>query len=408
MKAIILAGGVGNRMSPIEKDKCLLKFSGKELLLHQMEKMRKAGIKEFIIVCNPENETEIRKLAGKSAEYAVQKEAKGMADALLSIKELPEEALVININDIIEEKGYRDVLESKGDFVALGYEVSKYFPGGYFVIEGSSVKGIVEKPGEGKEPSNLVNVVVHLHRKLRDFAGYIRKVNTSRDDRYEVAMDSMIKAGYDFRVVRYKGFWTAIKYPWSILGAMNFFLKSSKGSVSQKAQIAKSAVIDGNITIEDGARICENAVIRGNCYIGKNAIIGNNALVRDSMIGEKSIIGFCTEVARSYIAENTMAHISYIGDSVVMDNCNFGAGTITANWRFDGKEVKVNVRGERISTGMEKFGCIMGSNSRTGINSSIMPGVKIGNNAIIGPGVLVMKDIDDNKRIFAKVEYSET
>ena len=94
--------------------------------------------------------------------------------------------------------------------------------------------------------------------------------------------------------------------------------------------------------------------------------------------------------------------MSYIGDSIIAENCSFGAGTVTANFRFDEKEVKVNVKGERISTDRIKFGAIIGKNSKTGVNSCLMPGVKVGPNSIIGPGVTLMDDLEPNKIILVK------
>ena len=79
------------------------------------------------------------------------------------------------------------------------------------------------------------------------------------------------------------------------------------------------------------------------------------------------------------------------------DNCSFGAGTITANYRFDEADVPVNVKGERMSTGVDKFGVIMAEGCRTGSNSVLMPGVKVGPNSIVGPGVTLLDDLPANK-----------
>ena len=407
MKVIILAGGEGKRMKPIQEDKCFIKFLGKELILHQIEKLESVGLNDFIIVASPNNLEKLKAAVGNKAQYVIQKEPNGMADAVLSIENPPEEALIIHTNDIIDEDGYKKVLEGKGDCVVLGYKVKKYFPVGYYITEGDSVKGIVEKPTPGEEPSDLINIVVHLFRKFKDFVKYMKEAKTDKDDLYEVAMDRMMKDGYDYRVVIYDGPWTPIKYPWNILDAMNYFLSKAKGSISSTAKISDKAVIDetnGKIIIDDNAKILGNAVISGPCYIGKNSIIGNNCLIRDSMIGENSVIGFGSEVARSYISDKTFVHMSYVGDSIIMDNCNLGAGTVTANWRFDKKNISVNIKGEKTSTGLEKFGCIIASNSKTGINVSIMPGIKIGSNSIVGPHVILSKDLESNKTIYLKQE----
>ena len=79
---------------------------------------------------------------------------------------------------------------------------------------------------------------------------------------------------------------------------------------AKKVEIAKSATIRGeNVYLEDGVRIMDNAVIIGPAYIGKNTIIATNAMVRGSHIGADCVIGFGTEVARSYVGEIGRAHV---------------------------------------------------------------------------------------------------
>ena len=408
VKAIILAGGIGKRMQPIQKDKCLLKFLGKEFILHQMGFLEKAGIRDFIIICHPQNVEKIRELVGDRAEYAVQQEARGMADALLCIRNLPKEALVLNADDVLEPKAYELVLKKKeGDSVLLGYKVKSYFPGGYLITEGERIKGMVEKPGEGNEPSDLVNIVVHYHRRFDKLIEMMRTTVSDRDDVYEKAMDRMMKE-HDFRVAPYEGKWVKIKHPWDILAAANFFMERAEGSIARSAQVSEKAVITGKVIIEDGVKIFENAVVRGPCYIGKDSVIGNNTLVWGGChFGEKCVVGCSSEIKHCYFGDESWSHRNYIGDSVIADNCNFGAGAITANWRFDAQHVKVNVGDQKVSTGTDKFGCIMGENCKIGIHASIMPGVKIGPNSIVGAHVMVVKDLGPGRYVLLKETIEE-
>jgi len=220
MKVVFLAGGVGKRMLPITKEKSLLKFLGKELILHQIEWAEKAGFKEFVVIGNPLNISTFKEIIGDKAEYAVQLDPKGMADALLAAKNLLKgsEILIANPNDTIEVSAYEAVLKQEGQVVMLAQEVTEYFPGGYLdVDENDKVKRIVEKPGKGNEPSNLVNIVLHLHRNSDELFGYLESTTSAKDDVYETAIQRMINNQIDVRVARYKGFWSAIKYPHHIL-----------------------------------------------------------------------------------------------------------------------------------------------------------------------------------------------
>jgi NDP-sugar pyrophosphorylase family protein len=86
-------------------------------------------------------------------------------------------------------------------------------------------------------------------------------------------------------------------------------------------------------------------------------------------------------------------HLSYIGDSVLADNVNIGAGAITANLRHDQKPIKVTVKGKRVETHQKKLGAFIAENAKIAIHCSIMPGVIIGPNAHTQPKSLVNRDI---------------
>jgi bifunctional UDP-N-acetylglucosamine pyrophosphorylase/glucosamine-1-phosphate N-acetyltransferase len=170
--------------------------------------------------------------------------------------------------------------------------------------------------------------------------------------------------------------------------------------ISPSAQISSRAVIEGKVIIGDNAKVLENAVIRGPVYIGPRTIIGNSTLIRAySHIGADCIVGFATEIKGSYVGDGSWFHMNYVGDSIVGEHCNFGAGTITANWRFDEKTISVQVNDNPVNTAMDKFGAVIGNNCRTGINVSIMPGIKIGQNSIIGPSVCLTENVNSNTMI---------
>jgi bifunctional UDP-N-acetylglucosamine pyrophosphorylase/glucosamine-1-phosphate N-acetyltransferase len=117
------------------------------------------------------------------------------------------------------------------------------------------------------------------------------------------------------------------------------------------------------------------------------------------------VVGFSSEIKHSYIANNCWFHSNYIGDSIISNNCSFGAGTVTGNLRFDNENIKVNVKGEKIDTKLDKLGAIIGEDSKIGINASLMPGVKIGPNSIVGPHVTLKEDLEPNTIIFVKQEH---
>ena len=178
----------------------------------------------------------------------------------------------------------------------------------------------------------------------------------------------------------------------------------------KKVTIAATAAVGKNVYLDEGVRVLDNAVIQGPAYIGKNTIIATGALVRGSHIGSNCVIGFGSEVARSYVGEGVWTHTNYVGDSIIGNNVSFGSGAVTGNLRLDEKPIGVVIQnakspqGEKINSHRTKLGLITGNNIRAGINTSFMPGVKIGSNSCVGAGITVAQDIPENSFVTGKWE----
>ncbi len=399
MKTIFLAAGKSSRMSPLS-DKNFLEFCGEPLLIKLLKNAQKGGLEDFIIVTNNKNKEKIANTLQNfkfTAEIVLQKNSKeGMAGGVLAGLKIcdPEEGVVIlGGNDAIDPLVYKDLLNSDkdSDGVILAKNVQEYFPGGYLQVDGKKIISIVEKPGEGNEPSNLVNIVAHHLKQSKYLKEQLESLDlTKSGDAYEQALQNLFHT-QEFSVVEYSGVWHAIKFPHHVLEMQEYWLSQLpiKNNVHKSVQIADTARFHGGrITIEEGVRIFDNAVICGPCFIGKNSIIGNNALVRESNIGQGNEVGFCSEVARSFTAQNVSAHHAYIGDSIIDSDVNFGAFSCTANLRLDKKNVKYNVKENRINSGRNKFGAIIGAKTQIGIHAMLMPGCKVDANSFVAPGVV--------------------
>ena len=416
MKAVFLCGGRGKRMFPIAEDKFLLDFLEKPLLEHQINAACEAGLNHFVIIGNPDNIQRIeqitKRIPGIEVDLAVQKKSLGIADALKSAEPfLHGQFLIINPNDVFSSSAYTKILSEAEKTAAssyiVGYQVQKYFPGGYLQVNPQNdLLHIVEKPNPGEEPSNLVNILIHCHTNSEELLHYIETVQTTRDDVYECALDNMVKGGHKIKVVPYNDFWAPIKYPWHIFKVVEYFLNNAQPYMASSARVSEKATIEGKVILSDNVKVLENAVIRGPAYIGANSIIGNNALVRDySHIGSNSVIGYCTEVKHSYIGDDCWFHSNYIGDSIVDDNCSLGAGTILANFRLDEGNIQIKVGDNLVDTGYDKLGAILGRGCRIGVNANLMPGVRVGPDSFVGPQVCLREDVDANKRVLLEPRY---
>ena len=411
MQAVILAGGTGKRVFPlaVNKPKPMFKILGKPLIRYVIETMKEADIRDFVIVIGHNGE-QIKSYLGDGREYGVnieytfQKEALGMANALETAKEVVDDRFfVVNADDVFEASLIKDMirqLKKSGAEIVLSCEpVEETWKYGIIRVENDNVRDFVEKPPKGQEPSNLAVIGAYIvTKKIFD---YLAKVPVS-DHQYEDAIQKFIEERGLVRAVRYDSFFSAYKYPWDLFAINDYLMEKNviKQALGDNVKVSEKAVVEGNVWIGDGTRILEGACVRGPCYIGSNSLVGNNALVwNHSSIGNNSVIGFSSEIKHSLIGDDCWFHMSYVGDSIVSDNCSFGAGTVTANFRFDEKNIKLRINEAKIDSCRDKLGVIMADNCKTGVNACLMPGVRVGPHSIVGPNVCLYGDLEPNKTI---------
>jgi bifunctional UDP-N-acetylglucosamine pyrophosphorylase/glucosamine-1-phosphate N-acetyltransferase len=418
---VVLAGGASSRLWPLS-DKSLIRFGAEPLLAKQLKNFVGLGFSEAIIVANPENKAAIESITqevdGLTAQIVVQENPKGMGDALLQIEpvlESHESIYVTQVHDVVENTLHQEMLngynsQPEVSYIA-GYEIEEYFPGGYLIVgDGGRISGVIEKPGADNRPSNLVNIVAHIHADVRALLERIKveyASDTPADDHYERAMAHLMQERV-YQIVAYSGEWNALKYPWHVLDIMNHYLSQLGGqTVADSAFIHSAATISGNVFIGEGAKVFAGAAVVGPAYIGAGTIVGNNALVRSSMVLDKCEVGFTTEIARSYVGRHVGMHACRVLDSVFADHVNFSAGCTTANLRIDKGNISSMVKGQKVNTGRNKLGAIIGENTFISVDAMTMPGVKIGVNAQVGPTTNVLHDVKDRHRLYVVQDVKE-
>lgn len=421
MKTLLLLAGRSQRFAPLT-EKSLWPFLGKPLLAHQMDRLQAGGLTDIIAVGGQHNLEEVHQLFPRLPLIEQEDLSLGMRGALLAA--LPsfgdEPVCIVSGNDVIDAEGYQSLIAaSKKDGVdgaLLAQKVRRYFPGGYLMTRNQDVPylqqvmGVIEKPGEGKEPSDLVNIVAHIHNHPQELLVTLEDVASTRDDAYEVALTKLCSQK-TYVAVPFEGRWNAVKYPWDVLDLTERFLEEKSKGKSQKAKknsvfvscvVHPTAVIKGDVILEEGVKVMPHASVIGPCYIGKGTVIGNNCLVRNSMIGERCVIGYGSEIVRSNLREHVWTHTTYLGDAVIGRNVAFGAGTVAANFRLDEGEISSLVQGEKIATGRTKLGVIIGNDVRVGIHAGFAPGVKIGGGSFISSATFVSRDVGENRYVHAK------
>ncbi len=141
------------------------------------------------------------------------------------------------------------------------------------------------------------------------------------------------------------------------------------------------------VVVGKGTVIEEGALIKGPAIIGKNCFIAHGAYIRDgAILGDNVKIGHSAEIKNSIILSNSsVAHLNYVGDSVLGKNVNFAGGAMAANFRLDGAKIRIRHNGQDLETNLTKLGAIIGDSSKIGANSVLNPGTILSKNSIVYP-----------------------
>lgn len=146
--------------------------------------------------------------------------------------------------------------------------------------------------------------------------------------------------------------------------------------------------IRGDVAIHRSATVHSSVVITGPTIVDEGAVVGPYCRLREGVyLGRQTSLGPSTEVKSSFVnAGSALAHLNYVGNSVIGEDVNLEAGVVVANHfneRVD-KVIFVLADGERTATGVTKFGAAIGSGSRIGANAVTTPGTLLRKNSIVG------------------------
>ena len=405
MQMVILAGGRGERLKPITdtRPKPMIIVAGKTLIERLIEAGYRGGIRRFVVVTGhmadllSKHVGEVAEKLGIEVKIARQKEERGSGDALLTASSLiSEESLVVYGDLLVSDSVIKKVIDA-GSPLVVGTHHSEPWNYGVIVERSGEAVRIVEKP-EPYEAKGGMLINAGIYRLSPDMIRYVEKIQESPRGEIELTdlIEILYREGKGLRVMDIdSGDWMDIGRPWDVLEANRRVMEGMREK-TVLGDVEDGVVIKGPVYIGEGARVKGHTYIEGPVYIDDKAEVGPNAYIRPyTYIGKNTRIGFSVEVKSSVIFEETkIPHLSYIGDSVICEKVNLGAGTIIANFRFDEQPVKVWVKGSRISSGRVKLGAFIGGYVKTGVNSSILPGVKVGAYSIIYPGVVVSRDVE--------------
>lgn len=157
----------------------------------------------------------------------------------------------------------------------------------------------------------------------------------------------------------------------------------------------KQISLGKGVLVETGAMIKSPAIIGDNCEVRQGAYLRGYCLA-----GDRCVLGHTSEIKHSILLNDAKAgHFAYLGDSILGNNANLGAGTKFANLRFLPGNVTFFHQGERIDTSRRKFGAILGDNAQTGCNSVTSPGTLMGKDSMLLPNTTAKGGYHPDRKI---------
>jgi bifunctional UDP-N-acetylglucosamine pyrophosphorylase/glucosamine-1-phosphate N-acetyltransferase len=392
MQAVILAAGQGTRMRPLTEQtpKPMLPVADRPLVAHVADAAVDAGASELIVVVGYEADA-VRSYFGDAyrgveVTFAVQQSQEGTADAVRAAREYIDGPFaVLNGDNLYDTAAVAELFE-EGPALST-YEVADPSNYGVVSVTDGVVTGIVEKPAD--PPTNLANTGAYAFPAA---ATAWLDVPESERGEYEIT-DVVARMIEEYEVTPVSvSRWLDVGRPWELLAANEW--KVSELDRRIEGDVSADADLRGDVVVEDGATVEPGVVVEGPALIRSGAHLGPNAYVRGAtVLGEDTHVGNGVEIKNSVVmGGSAVPHLSYVGDSVLGRDVNFGAGTKVANLRHDGEDVRMTVKGDRVSTGRRKFGVVAGDEVKTAINTSLDAGVVLSGGARTTPGESITRD----------------
>ena len=392
MKAIILAAGEGAHLSPFSETRpiSMIGVAGRTMLDNTFGLLKSAGINDIFIVVRHKKDKLIQRLQqqdhnGLNLHYVEQKRKLGIGHAVMQIKNKisPGEYFLLLYGDTLTaENIFSKVQQSFHSFkcpvASICLPPSNQMFGNVFLNARMEITKIVEKP----KGNNLGNYVLSGVFILP--ASFFKLLKSSGNS-MEKALKKVV-AEEGLRASMWEDEWLDVVYPWEILTANKMIMDSwQESSITKTATLEANVTLQGIVRIEAGAIIKSGAVLEGPCCIGEGSYIGNNSLIRSyTSVGKNCKVGSGVELKNCVVMDNSqIGRLSFVGDSVLGENVDMGAGCMTVNRTVDWKPISVKNGKRPMGTGMTKLGAFLGDGVVVGAGNTLQPGM------VVAPGKIL-------------------
>lgn len=208
---------------------------------------------------------------------------------------------------------------------------------------------------------------------------------------------------FDLSETEHAGLFEGCEFAWDALKRLKDYVEANVRPALQN-RCEGVAWIGERVFIGEGTVVEDGAMIKGPAIIGRNCEIRHNAYIREFVvIGDHCTVGNACEMRHSILFNHAIVpHLNYVGDSVLGYKAHLGAGTKLSNYKLMPENIRVELDGQRLDSGLRKFGALVGDGAEIGCNAVLNPGSIVGRNSVIYAnvnwrGVLAAGQIAKNK-----------
>lgn len=440
MTAYVLAAGKGSKVWPYAevRPKPMIPVGNRPVIVHLVNALLEAGYPKIVVGAGS-GIGEISSAFRGEDRVSVQDvgNTRGPAETLDSLWDDGEPAAVFYGDTIIDTRDLQrfvDPSPSDGSVLLTSFPQGESGDWISASVKEGTLSGIIGHPrgGAGYRFAGFT-FPWHFRRYVAKCPEFMRGVQVGmmvpEEPFIESALEVYLRDGATVSVTETEHPSFDIDKPWHILTANKHLVDSltaTGNQLSEGAKIDPSAQIDGTVVLGAGSTIGKNVVIRGNVVVGDrttidngaiidgNAIVGSDARVVNycyvgggSTVGDECVVNHCAELSGMIMRKVYLYHYMEIS-GVVGEATDIGAATVCGSLRFDDGNTIHRIKGRREFPGSFANASYIGDYCRTGVNAVIMPGCKTGPYSIVGPGVVLDKDLPARTALRLKQELEES
>ena len=424
--AIIIACGQGKRMYPYTEQwhKACLPVCNVPIIERLVLQLLALEIADIRVVADDKLEQLKHSLRKYQVSYCQTSVTTGTADAaLMALADHEGSALIISGDIVVDNDSLRKLISAdcaavlvrpveENETVSFGAKIAQ---SRVLAIYGQPRRSYVDKAIAGAyylTQSALKYLSTNPGRMLKVPVGGMPPQQAV----IEQILQTYVEDGNQVLAVDAAKYAVDVNFPWDLLKANQLaggeLLASIDGKIrprnihasaivegrvrlGKNSRIGRNVIIQGDVWIGDNTVIDYGAIIEGNCIIGSNCLIKNNCLIcSDTIIGDFNKIDFCAQVGGMTLDNVCIVHHAEIA-ALIGSHVDIGAGTMMGTLRFDDKKSLVKA-GEFANY------IFIGDYTRCGVSNIFYPGVIVGSNCALGPGVIISNNIKSNSLILVE------